>query len=95
MSLPSNVTRPLFGASNPVMARSVVDFPAPLAPISVTTSPVLHRQRDVAQRVDGAVEDIHVVEGEHGARYPPPRYASITFGFFWISAGVPMAISSP
>ena len=25
----------------------------------------------------------------------PPRYASITLGFFWMSAGGPMAIVSP
>jgi hypothetical protein len=38
---PWNTTRPLVGVNNPVIARSVVDFPAPLAPMSVTTSPAL------------------------------------------------------
>ena len=41
MSSPSNTTRPLLGVSSPVIARSVVDLPAPLAPMSVTTSPAL------------------------------------------------------
>ena len=65
MSSPSNEMRPLFGVSSPVIARSVVDFPAPLAPISVTTSPASNRQRHVAQRVDRAVEDVDVLEREH------------------------------
>jgi len=48
MSLPSNVMRPLFGASRPVIARSVVDLPAPFAPSRVTTSP-LRTVRDTSR----------------------------------------------
>jgi hypothetical protein len=44
MSAPSKRMRPLRGVSNPVMARSVVDLPAPLAPMSVTT----HARRHAA-----------------------------------------------
>ena len=41
ISSPSKTTRPLLGVNNPVIARNVVDLPAPLAPMSVTTSPAL------------------------------------------------------
>ena len=37
--LPSNSTTPSRGLSRPATVLSVVDLPAPLAPISVTTSP--------------------------------------------------------
>ena len=39
MSFPRKVIFPLRGRLSPLIDRSVVDFPAPLAPISVTTSP--------------------------------------------------------
>ena len=39
MSLPWKVIRPWRGWLTPLIERSVVDLPAPLAPISVTTSP--------------------------------------------------------
>ena len=38
-SCPSKVTEPLAAFSSPVIVRSVVVFPAPLAPISETISP--------------------------------------------------------
>jgi hypothetical protein len=38
---PSKVTVPLCGLIRPLMVRSVVDFPAPLPPSRVTTSPWL------------------------------------------------------
>ena len=38
-SSPSITTLPLLAGVSPVIARSVVDLPAPLEPISVTTSP--------------------------------------------------------
>ena len=41
MFLPSNATVPLFGAISPEIVRSVVDFPAPFAPMRVTISPSL------------------------------------------------------
>ena len=39
MSSPSITTLPLLAGVSPVIARRVVDLPAPLEPISVTTSP--------------------------------------------------------
>ena len=39
MSLPLKTIRPCCGVLRPLIERSVVDLPAPLAPISVTTSP--------------------------------------------------------
>ena len=38
-SRPSTVTRPSLGTWSPAIARSRVDLPAPLAPISATSSP--------------------------------------------------------
>ena len=39
MSSPANVTVPELAGVRPEIERSVVDLPAPLEPISVTTSP--------------------------------------------------------
>ena len=39
ISLPSKRIEPSRGAVSPEIERRVVDFPAPLEPISVTTSP--------------------------------------------------------
>ena len=39
MSLPRNTIRPRLGVLRPLIERSVVDLPAPFAPISVTISP--------------------------------------------------------
>ena len=39
MSSPSNVIVPALAGVRPEIERSVVDLPAPLEPISVTTSP--------------------------------------------------------
>ena len=39
MSRPRNVIFPRRGWLSPLIERSVVDLPAPLAPMSVTTSP--------------------------------------------------------
>jgi hypothetical protein len=39
MSVPWKTIRPSRGGFRPLMERSVVDFPAPFAPISVTISP--------------------------------------------------------
>ena len=41
MSWPRNLIAPARGVSRPAIARSVVDLPAPLAPISATISPSL------------------------------------------------------
>jgi hypothetical protein len=43
MGWPSKVIRPAAGRSRPEMARRVVDFPAPLAPIKVTMVPAATR----------------------------------------------------
>jgi hypothetical protein len=39
IELPRNVMSPALGSTRPEMARRVVDLPAPLAPIRVTTVP--------------------------------------------------------
>ncbi len=39
MSFPRNTILPARGRLSPLMERSVVDFPAPFAPIRVTISP--------------------------------------------------------
>jgi hypothetical protein len=39
ISLPANATLPELAGVRPEIERSVVDLPAPFAPISVTTSP--------------------------------------------------------
>ncbi len=54
MSLPSNTTRPLEARGSPHKVPSSVVFPAPLAPIRVTISPV-DVQTDVVQRLNLAV----------------------------------------
>ena len=41
MSLPLKTIRPRFAVLSPLIERSVVDLPAPFAPIRVTTSPSL------------------------------------------------------
>ena len=38
-SRPQNTIEPRRGGSKPAIARSVVDFPAPFAPINATISP--------------------------------------------------------
>ena len=43
------------GARSPVSAASKLDFPAPLRPMTATTSPRLQRQVDAAKRGYGAV----------------------------------------
>src|SRR5207237_5776595 len=70
-----------------------------------------HLERDAAQRVDRAVVHVQLVEAQerpvHGCTRPAaicpacsrayfsPRYASMTFGFVWISRGSPCAIVTP
>ena len=94
---------PLRGWFRPVIERSVVDLPAPFAPMSVTISPSRTVDRDPLQRLDRAVVRLDAVQLEQ--RLPlrvhdvltaaVPRYASMTRSFFWISPGVPSAIFSP
>ena len=52
---------PWRGWLRPLIERSVVDLPAPFAPISVTISPV-DLERHAFERVDGAVVGVDVVE---------------------------------
>ena len=42
------------------MARSVVDLPAPLAPMRVTISPSLHGEGDALEGFDAAVADFQI-----------------------------------
>ena len=69
------------GVSMPVIARSVVDFPEPFAPRRVTTSPVAHCERDVPQRVDGAVNNVHILERQHTSS-AAAKIGPDDFGFF-------------
>ena len=50
MSLPSKVIDPDFARVMPEMARSVVVFPAPFAPMSVTMPPVGTDEAQLVQR---------------------------------------------
>ena len=80
--------------------RSVVDLPAPFEPMSVTISPSSTVQADAAQRVDGAVVGVDVLEleqrhGQASSAAPRPRYASMTRGLARTSAGLPSARTSP
>ena len=85
------------------MARSVVDLPAPFAPMSVTISPWPERQRDALQRLDRAVGDAQVADLEHRLerhrprrkRHAPPGTLRSPSGLRWISAGFPTAIVEP
>ena len=87
------------------MERSVVDFPAPFAPISVTISPLATSSEIALERVDRPVVDVDVLELQQDVRARRtlliavaafPRYASIdALGSRWTSAGVPSAIFSP
>ena len=69
MSSPWKRIVPCRGWFRPLIARSVVDFPAPFAPISVTISPASTRSETPFQRVDRAVVDVDVVELEDVARW--------------------------
>ena len=51
----------------PWIERSVVDLPAPFAPISVTISPSRTVERDALDRLDRPVEGVDVLELEQGA----------------------------
>ena len=111
MSRPCERIEPCRGRFRPLIERSVVDLPAPLAPSSVTISPSRTCQRDALERVDRAVVGVDVVDLEDRGRGTGrghdrpcrfmsstaalPRYASITRSFCCTSRGVPSAIFSP
>ena len=74
------------------MVLSVVVLPAPLAPMSVTISPVVHGQGDAPQGVDAAVVGVEVGDLEQGhgqaesaaaaaaaGAVPPRRLAQVGF----------------
>ena len=86
------------------MERSVVDFPAPFAPIKRDDLAFVNLERDPLQRLDRAVVRMDVFDAQQRAVTfglaghaiaALPRYASMTRSFFWISLGVPSAIFSP
>ena len=62
MSSPSNTTCPELAGVRPEIERSVVDLPAPLEPIRVTTSPSLDVERDPLQRLDRAVMGVDLLD---------------------------------
>ena len=69
---PSKRIAPWRGCSSPLIARSVVDLPAPLPPTSVTICRSSHRERDALQRLDLVVEHMDVVDLQQRHR----RYAA-------------------
>ena len=73
--------------------RSVVVLPAPLEPISATSSPGRDRQRHALQGPDVAVADVDV--GRAQACRACPRYAAMTSGLARTAAGSPSAIEPP
>ena len=74
MSWPRNVIAPARGCSSPAIARSVVDLPAPFAPISATISPSLTSMRDAAADRQLAVGELEILGGEQRAHISsPPR----------------------
>ena len=73
MSSPSNVIVPELAGVSPEIERSVVDLPAPLEPISVTTSPSSTVQRDSLQRLDRAVVGVDVRDLEQRHHFGAPR----------------------
>ena len=64
------------------MVISVVDLPAPFAPIRVTISPCADLEADVGERRDRAVPGRDLAQLEQGRRLPrgSPRYALMTAG---------------
>ena len=54
------------------MVLSVVDLPAPFAPMRVTISPSSTVDRDALEGVDVAVVGVDVAELEEGHRQPAP-----------------------
>ena len=93
MSLPWKTIRPSRGWLRPLIERSVVDLPAPFAPISVTISPVRTVERDTLERLDRPVVRVDVVHLEDDASFggdaagcPLPSFCQ---GSFHAVAAVP------
>ena len=70
---PSTRTCPDVGLSYPMMILTIVDFPAPLPPMSPTTSPRSMRSRDILESWTATVELAHVPELEQWSE--PTGYA--------------------
>ncbi len=68
------------------MVRKVVDFPAPLAPMSVTREPAGHAQGNPLEGGHGAVVHVQVVDLKHGSRSPRDT-RRMTSGWRRISRG--------
>src|ERR1044072_2389855 len=64
MFLPWKVIVPSRGWLSPLIERSVVDLPAPFAPISVTDLALVRLERDPLQRLDRPVEGVDALELE-------------------------------
>ena len=90
---------PAAGWLRPLIERSVVDLPAPFAPISVTISPARTSSEIALERLDRPVVGVDALELEDRRRAGRvlvtttaafPRYASITRGSVWTSCGGPL-----
>ena len=62
IDLPRMRISPSRGRSSPLIVRSVVVLPAPLAPISATISPGVDRERDALQRMHVPVVGVDVAD---------------------------------
>ena len=65
---------PLWGFSSPAMVFSVVDLPAPLAPIRVTISPFVHLEGDALDGVDAAVINVEIIYLQQSVAHTPPSF---------------------
>ena len=72
MSSPANMTVPALAGVRPEIERRVVVLPAPLEPISVTTSPSSTVSETPFQRLDRAVVGVEVgdLEQRHQSCFP-------------------------
>ena len=62
---PETLTSPPWTGTAPMIACSVVDFPAPLGPIRPTISPLSHLDAQLAHGRDAAVAHREAVDLEH------------------------------
>ena len=68
---PCSTARPERGRSRPESVSSVVDLPAPLAPISAVSVPVRDGEGHVLQHVGGAAEDVQPLDLKQVGMAPP------------------------
>ena len=95
MSSPANSMVPPLTPTRPLMERSAVDLPAPLAPMSVDDLALLDGEGDALEGFDAAVADFQIRYFEQAHSSSTPRYACMTSGSSCTSAGVPSAMSLP